>query len=92
MKKIKHFAIGVVASVIPVVPAIVASSAVQDFIGSHPAYAFYFPILSGVVVAAFHKLWPTYKAQPVPIHLTVPTSASVNTPAEVSVSPPSEKS
>jgi zinc transporter ZupT len=59
MDKIKHFVIGVVAVLAPGVPAIIASPAIQDFVASHPTYAVYFPVFAGVIVAVFHKLFPT---------------------------------
>lgn len=64
MKSLKHFAIGVLAIVIPVAPAIFESPAIQNFIAAHPSYAVYVPIAAGIVVEIFHKLWPTYKPLP----------------------------
>ena len=54
MRHIGHAVAGALAVVVAAVPAIIASPAVVHFIAAHPAYAAYFPILSGVVAAIFH--------------------------------------
>lgn len=83
MTKIKHFIIGVAAAVVPFVPAVAASQAVQNFISAHPTYAVYYPIVSGLVVAAFHHVWPTYKK----VTKVVPVAVAPAAPV-APVSPP----
>lgn len=64
MKSLKHFLVGAGAIVVPALAAIAATPAVTNFIGAHPTLAVYFPILSGAIVAAYHKLTEPTPAPP----------------------------
>lgn len=56
MKSLTHAVIAALAVILGEIPAIIASPAITNFVETHPAYAVYVPLVTGLAAAGLSML------------------------------------